>query len=149
MVCVSRSRLERGVLTQFCINVSRHRTGHFRPEKNPEMGQVPTSQARPRDTAHVRPSNLAATTPSLVEDTLFRFCRDPCPVRRGLVAAVKCLCAKKSVFFLCRQRTEITRHYRWHFTTDGTAREFLCDERKSCFVFLFSDPTTGLESGET
>ena len=31
--CVSRSRLERGGLTQFCINFLRFRTGHFRSEK--------------------------------------------------------------------------------------------------------------------
>ena len=34
MVCVSKSRVGRGGLTQFCINFLRYRTGgHFRPEK--------------------------------------------------------------------------------------------------------------------
>ena len=68
--------------------------------KHPEMGQAPTSQARPRDTDHLRPSNLAARTLSLVEHTLSKFGRDPCPVRRRLVAAVKCYLRKKR-FFSC------------------------------------------------
>ena len=99
MVCVLRSRLECGALTPFCINFLRYRTGgHFRSEKNdPEMGQAPTSQARPRDTDHLRPSNLEAGTLTLVERTLSNFGGDPCPVRRGLVAVVKCC---KSTFFL-------------------------------------------------
>ena len=77
------------------------------------MGQAPTSQARPRDADHllVRPSNLAAKTLSLVEHTLSKLGGDPCPVRRGLAAAVKCY-VRKARFFLCRQRTEITHHYR-------------------------------------
>ena len=45
-----------------CINFLRYRTGrHFRSEKHdPEMGQAPTSQARPRDTDHLRSSNMTA-----------------------------------------------------------------------------------------
>ena len=54
---------------------------------------------RPRDTDHLlRPSNLAARTLSLVEHTLSKFGGDPYPVRRGLVAAVKCYVRKKYVF---------------------------------------------------
>ena len=63
-----------------------------------------------------------------VEHTLSKFCRDPWPVRRGLVAAVKCY-VRKTHFFLCSQRTEMTHHY---ITTDGTAHGFLYDEGKSC-----------------
>ena len=63
-----------------------------------ELGQAPTSQARSRDTDHLRPSNLAARTLSLVEHTLSKFSGDPCPVRRGIVAAVKC-CVRKARFF--------------------------------------------------
>ena len=92
------------------------------------MGQAPTPQARPRVTAHLQPSNLAARTLNLVEHTLFTFCRDPCPVSRALVAAVKCY-VRKTHFFLCSQRTEMTHHY---ITTDGTAHGFLYDEGKSC-----------------
>ena len=72
------------------------------------MGQAPTSQARPRDTDHLRPSNLAARTLNLWSiHTLSTFGGDPCPVRRGLVAAVKCY-VRKARFFLCRQRSERT-----------------------------------------
>ena len=39
-----------------------------RQKNDPEMGQAPTSQARTRDTAHLR--NLAARTLTLVEHTL-------------------------------------------------------------------------------
>ena len=59
------------------------------------MSQAPTSQVRPRDTDHLRPSNLAARTVSLVERTLSKFGGDPCPVRPGLAAAVKCYVRKK------------------------------------------------------
>ena len=54
-----------------------------------ELGQAPTSQARPPGTDHLRPPNLAARTLSLVEHTLSKFCGGPCPVRRGLSAEVK------------------------------------------------------------
>ena len=76
-------------------------------KNNPEMGQAPTSQARPRDTDHLRPPNLAASTLGLVDYTLSKFGGDPCPVRRGLAAAVKCY-VRKARFFLCRQRSERT-----------------------------------------
>ena len=97
------------------------------------MGQAPTSQATPRDTAHLRPSNLAARTLSLVEHTLSKFCRDPCPVRRGLVAAMKC-CVRKARFFL----PSLGREQKYPITTDDTAGGFQYDEGKSC-CFLFSD----------
>ena len=68
-----------------------------------------------------------------MEHTLSEFGDGPRPVRRGLVTALKCS-VRNARFFLCRQRTEMTHHY-----TDGTARGFRCDERKSClFGFLFS-----------
>ena len=101
MVPLSRSRLGRGGLTQFCIDFLRYRTGgHFRSGKNhPGMGQAHTSQARPRDTDNLRLSNLAARTLGLAEHTLSKFGGDPCPVRRGLPAAVKCY-VRKARFFL-------------------------------------------------
>ena len=69
-------------------------------KKYPEMGQAPKSQARPRDTDPLRPSNLASRTLSFVEHTLSTFGVDPCPVRRGSTAAVKCY-VRKARFFLC------------------------------------------------
>ena len=74
------------------------------------MGQAPTSQARTRDTYHLRPSHLVARTLTLGEHTISKLCRDACAVKRGLVAAVKCY-VRKARFFLCRQRTEMTHHY--------------------------------------
>ena len=133
MVCVSRSRLGRGGLTQFCINFLRYRTGgHFRSEKNyPQMGQAPTSQAKPRDTDHLRPSNLAAGTLSLVEHTLSKFGDDPCPVRRGLAAAVKCYVRKARFFSLLLNRTKEARECCVGLnTTKG----------KTCFVSCFPIP---------
>ena len=67
----------------------------FRSHNN--WPRAPTSRARRRDTELLRPSNLAARTLRSVEHTPSKFCRDPCPVRRGLVAAVKC-CVQKHFF---------------------------------------------------
>ena len=77
-----------------------------------ELGQEPTSQARRRDTDHLRPSNLAARTLSLAQHTLSKFSGDPCPVRRGIVAAVKC-CARKARFFRCQSRlVRVSTHHK-------------------------------------
>ena len=67
-----------------------------------EMGEAPTSQARPRDTDYLRPLNLAASTLISVGHTPSKFGHDPSPVRQGIVAAVKC-CAKNA-FFCCLGR---------------------------------------------
>ena len=68
---------------------------------DPELGQAPTSQARPRDRPPtIRPSNLAARTVSLVEYTLSMICRDAWPVKartRGS-GEVLCACAKTHFF---------------------------------------------------
>ena len=64
-------------------------------------------------TDHLWPSNLGARTVSLVEHTHSNFGADPCLVRRGLAAAVKCY-VRKARFFLGRQRTEMIHHYRRH-----------------------------------
>ena len=127
MVCVSRSRFGFGGLIKFCINFLRYRTGHFRSEKkHPEMGQAPTSQARPRDTDHLRPSNLAARTLSFVEHTLSKFGGDPCRLRRGLAAAVKCFVRKARSFrFFCTEKPEPCV---WVSTP----------QRDNLFCFLFS-----------
>ena len=136
---VSRSRLGRGGLTQFCIIFCDTEQEVISDRKKisrtgSELGQAPTSQARPRDTDHPRPSNLGARTLSLVEHKISKFCRDPCPVRRGLVAAVKCHVRKES--FLCSQRSETTHHHRRH------GRRVSVRRREILFCFLFSDPIT-------
>ena len=101
-----------------------------------ELGQA---HARPRDTDDlVRPSNLAARTLRLVEDTLSKFGRDPCSVRRGVVAATKCY-ACKARFLLCKQRSEMTHLYRRHCSRVSVRW------RKSCFVFRFP---IGIRSGD-
>ena len=48
---------------------------------------------------------------------------------------MKC-CVRKARFSMCRQHAEMTHHY----STEGTARGFLCDERKTCFILCLSDP---------
>ena len=65
------------------------------------MGQAPTPQARPRDNDHLRPSNLAASTLSLAEHALSNFGGDPCPVRRGIAAAVQCYDMCEKYVFSC------------------------------------------------
>ena len=95
------------------------------------MGQAPTSKARPRDTDHLRPSNLAARTLSIVEHILSKFDGDPCPVRGGTVAAVKCY-VRKARFFLCRQRTEMAHYYLRHCSRVSVR------SRENLFCFLFS-----------
>ena len=53
------------------------------------------------------PSNVEARTLSLEQHTLSNLCRDPCPVKRGLLAAVKRY-VRKTHFSLRGQRTEMT-----------------------------------------
>ena len=93
-----------------------------------EQGQAPTSQARPRDTDHLRPSNLAAMTLSLVEHTLYKFGDDWCPVRRGIAAAVKYYVRAQSTFSpLLLNRTREARALCGFQNHKGV----------SCFVFCF------------
>ena len=56
------------------------------------------------------------------------------PAMRGLVAAVKYCCVRKARFFLCRQRTEMTHHYRRHCSG------FQYREGEHCFVLCFPIP---------
>ena len=143
--------------SEMCIR-DRYRTGgHFRSAKNhPEMGQAPTSQAIPRDTDHLRPSNLATRTLSLVEHTHSKFGGDPCSVRRGLAAAVKCY-VRKARFSASVEQNERILSLVWvstpqrdnlfcflfsgtiivDLTTDGNARGFQYNEWITCFVFCF------------
>ena len=92
-----------------------------------ELGLAPTSHARPRDTEHPRPSNLAARSLSLVEHTLSKV-GDPCPVRRGIAAAVKC-CLKSTFFPLLLNRTTGQSPV-WVSTSTP--------QRDDLFCFLFS-----------
>ena len=67
-----------------------------------ELGQAPTSQARARDTDHLRPSKVMARALSLVEPMLSKLSGDPCPVRRGIVAVKSGM--RKARFFRCPGR---------------------------------------------
>ena len=145
-------------LTHLCIIFLRNKTGGpFRSEKmliqkwvrlprlerdletvlsdlkkhDTEMGHSPTSRARPRDADHLRPSNIAARILRSVEHTPSKFWRDPCPVRRGLVAAAKCS-ARKTRAFLGRQRTKMTHYYRRHCSW------LFCSMKGKPKAFLFS-----------
>ena len=72
----------------------------MRSEKNDiERGQAPTSQARSRDTDHLRPSNLAARILSWWSIHSPKIGHDPCSEWRGLVAAVKSDMREKHVFY--------------------------------------------------
>ena len=109
MVCASRSCLGREpdpFLDHFFLigNV----LNSVSQRVDTELGQAPTSHARPRETDHLRTSNLAARTLSLVEHTLSKFGGDPCPLRRGIAAAVKCYVRKArfSRFFLLNRTRE-------------------------------------------
>ena len=114
------------------------------------MGQAPMSQARPCDTYHLWPSNLAARTPRSVERTLSKFWRYPCPAKRGLVAAVKC-CVRKAHVFMCRQRVEMTQYYRRPYTAKlpfsdlrpQANYEIGKQETKQDFAFVVLKPTQG------
>ena len=102
-----------------------------------ELGQAPTSQARPRDTDHLRPLNLAARTLSLVEHTLSKFGGDPCSVRRGIAAAARFYVRKASCFSLLNRTREARAlcGFQYH-------------KGENPFCFLFSDPIiVGLMTG--
>ena len=66
--------------------------------KNGSGSHVPGKTSRQR---HLRLSNLAARTLRLVGQTLSKYGGDPCPVRRGLPAAVKCYVLKARFFRFC------------------------------------------------
>ena len=70
-----------------------------------ELGQAPTSHARPRDTKTTYGPQTWQRGLSEVEHTLSKFGGDPCPVRRGLAAAVKCY-VRKARFFAAVEQNE-------------------------------------------
>ena len=66
-----------------------------------ELGQAPTLQARPRDTDHLQPSNLAARALRSVQHAPYKFGHDPCPVRQDSWRQSSAVC-EKHVFFAPR-----------------------------------------------
>ena len=128
MACVSWSRLGRGSLTPFRIIF-------FRSEMNcsvsqkvyTEVGQAPTYQARSREADHLRP-NLAARTLRSVEHTPSKFGHDPCPVRRGFVAAVKC-CERKACSGQALEQNQRSQSLMW------VSIQYHKGENLCCFLF--------------
>ena len=98
-----------------------------------ELGQAPASQARPRDTDHLRPSYLAARTLRSVEHTPSSFGHDPCAVRRGLMTAVNC-CVRKARFFDVRAKAVEQNR------SQSVVWVFQHHQRENLFLFSVSDP---------
>ena len=86
------------------------------------------------ETDHLRPSNLATRTLRSVESTPSKFGHDPHPVRRGLVAVVKCS-VRKARFPRCPGRL-------WNRTREARALcGFNTTKGKNCSVFCFPIPS--------
>ena len=66
-----------------------------------------------------------------MERTLSKFAGDPCPVRRGLAAAVRSAMYEKHVFFAAVQQNERSQSLVWVSTR----------QRGKPVRFLLSDPT--------
>ena len=135
MVCAWGSRLRHGGLTQFRIIFLRYRTtgpevifDQKKSSRNGSGSHVPSETSRHRPPTALK--TLQRGNHSSVDHTLFKFSRDLCPVRRGIAAAVRCSVRKAR--FSCAGSNQ-----RLPISTDGTARGFQYDERKSCFVFCF------------
>ena len=89
-------------------------------KNDPELGQPPRSQQDlETDYPLERPSNLAARTLSLAEHTLSKLSGDPCPVRRGIVAAVKCYVRKARFVRFCSTEREKPEPFVGFNTTQG------------------------------
>ena len=103
MVYVSRFFLGLVSLTHFWIMFLWSEMTSYSASQNvdTELGQAPTSEARPQDTDHLLPSNLAAKTRSLVEHTFSKLGGDPSPGRWALAAAVKRHVRKARCFRCC------------------------------------------------
>ena len=110
----TQTRYRTGLGCHVLRETSRRRPRTEQSKDDTELGQAPTSLGRPRDKDHLPRSNLAARTLSSVDNALSNGC-DLCPVRRGLVAAVKCY-VRKTRLFLRWKRTEMTQ-----ITTVSTA----------------------------
>ena len=83
------------------VSLGTWRPCHFRSEKyHPEMGQAPKSQARSRDTDHLRPSNLAARTIRLVKHTLSQVRWLPVFCEARTAGSGEVLCAKSTYFLV-------------------------------------------------
>ena len=129
-----RSRFGSGSLTQVWIKKIRSEmTCSVSQKVDTEMGQAPTSQARPRQTDHLRSSNFAARTLRSVEHTPSKSGHDPCPERRGVVATVKCS-VRKTRFVRCPGRL-------WNITQDARALcGFQLHKGENVLCVLFSEP---------
>ena len=137
MVCFSRSRLGRGGLTHLCGNFLRYRTGGTSDRKSNENRNGSGSHVASETSRQTTygPQNLAARTLSVEEHTLSKFCRDPCPVRCGLVAAVKCYVRKTHFFFsLLGQVLEQNKR------SQSLVCGFQHHKGENLLCFLFSDP---------
>ena len=131
MVCVSRSRLGHGSVTHCLIFFRSQMNSCYVSQKlDTELGHAPTFQARPRDTDHLRPSNLAAGALRSVEHAPSKFRHDPCPVRRGFVAAVK-YCVRKARFVAVREGCGTER------AKPRPCVGFNTTKAKTCFVSVF------------
>ena len=127
--------MRRGSLTHFCIIVfwSEMTSCSLSQKNDTELGQTPTSQARPRDTDHLRPSNLAARALRSVEHTPSKFGHDRWLVWRQLGAVVKS-CVRKARFVRCPGRL-------WNRTREARVFcGFQHHKGKTCFVFCFPIP---------
>ena len=99
-------------------------------KRNGSGSHAPSKTSR-HTVDHLLPGNLAARPLRSVEHTSCKFGREPCPVRRGFIAAVKCFVQK--TFF---------------FPSFGTKKKLiaLCrfqhHKGEILFCFPFSDPTS-------
>ena len=145
MVCVSRSRMRRGSLTHFCtytpeyILSSRNITSCSVSQKvDTELCQAPTSQAKSRDQTTHGPHTWGGEDSTLSVHRPPKFGHDPCPVRRGLVAAIK-RCAREARFFRSPGRL-------WNRTRGAEKGKpepcvgFNTTKGETCFVFGFPIP---------
>ena len=133
MVCVSRSRLGRGSLAHFCIIFRSEMTSCSVSQKVYTNWVRPPRSKRDLETQTTYGPQTWQRGLRSVEHTPSKFGHDPCPVRRGLVAAVKC-CVRKSRFFRCPGRL-------WNRTREDRALcGFQHHKGENLFCFLFSDP---------
>ena len=133
-LCLEVSRFARGSLTHSCIVFSWSETTSCSVSQKvgTELGQDPTSQARDRDTDHLRPSNLAARTLRSVEHTPSMFGYDSCRGEDSWRQS-SVVCEKSTFFSLSRQAVE-------HNKRSQGLVWFQHHKGENLFRFLFSDP---------
>ena len=105
----------------FCVAKSRYRNG-------------PGSHV-PSETSRRRPQTWQERTPRSVDNTPSKFSHDPCPARRGLVAAIK-RCVRKSGFSCCPGRSwNRNKEARQHHKSDFLFFFFFCFPIPHFFFF--------------